>query len=201
MHGLVSQLFWLQVEAYFTLKYRWVPSNNNADAGALTLWESTEHVGLINAVFDSLWPELGGFDMDLMATTASLQRPPIFAGGWEEPLSFCSRHHTAGSSCVDVLTQRFGRMPPSTVQCFSFCFLPPQMTEEVTAFLVLSAFCRNPGSSSFLVLVCSFGVGLNTPAYYHKGVRCILPSTPPELGGSIHISSLGNEGGRGRLSL
>ena len=72
MHGLVSQLFWLQVEAYFTLKHRWVPSNNNADASALTVRESTEHVGLINAVFDSLWHELGGFGMNLMATTASL---------------------------------------------------------------------------------------------------------------------------------
>ena len=74
--------------------------------------------------------------MDLMATTASSQRPPISGGGRGEPLPFYSRHHTDGSSGIDVLAQDVGRMPSSTDPCFGYCPPPPpQMVEAVTARL------------------------------------------------------------------
>ena len=81
MHLLVCQLFWLQVEADFTLKLRWVPSKDNAVVDALTRPDNSEHVRLGQKVFHRLWKEWGGFDMDLMATTASSQRPPSVGGG------------------------------------------------------------------------------------------------------------------------
>ena len=94
MHHLVRQLFWLQVEADFSLKLRWVLSIDNAVADTLTRPETSEYVRLGLKAFDQLWYEWGGFDMDLMATTASSQRPPISGGALGEPLPFYSRYHT-----------------------------------------------------------------------------------------------------------
>ena len=135
MHRLVCQLFWLQVEADFTLKLRLVPSKDNAVADALTRPENSEHVRLGQKVFDRLWNEWGGFDMDLMATTASSQRSPSHGDGHGRPLPFYSRYHTAGSSGIDVLAQDVGRMPSSTDPCFGYCFPPPQMVWVVTTHL------------------------------------------------------------------
>ena len=135
MHNLVCQPFWLQVEADFTLKLRWVPSKDNAVADVLTRSETSEHVRLGQQGFDPLWQKWGGFDMDLMTTTASSQRPRNFGDRWGEPLPFYSRYHTAGNSGMDVLAQDVGRMPSSTDPCFGCCFLPPLVVGFVTAYL------------------------------------------------------------------
>ena len=61
MHHLVCQLFWLQVEADFTVKLHWVPLKDNAVAAVLTRRSETfEHVRLGQKVFDRLWHEWGG---------------------------------------------------------------------------------------------------------------------------------------------
>ena len=125
MHLVICQLFWLQVEADFTLKLRWVPSKDNIVADALTRPETSEHVRLGQEVFDRLWQERGGFDMDLMATTASSQQPPNFGEGRGETLPFFSRYHIAGSSGIDVLAQDVERMLSSTDPRFGHCFPPP----------------------------------------------------------------------------
>ena len=146
MHLLVCQLFWLQVEADFTLKLRWVPSKDNAVADALTRPDNSEHVRFGQKVFNRLWKEWGGFDMDLMATTASSQRPPSVGGGQGRPLPSCSRYHTAGSSGIDVLAQDVGHMPSSTDPCFGYCFPPPLMVGSSPH--IYASVARGPSSLS-----------------------------------------------------
>ena len=73
--------------------------------------------------------------MNLMATTASSQRPPNFGEGGGEPVPFYSRYHTAGSSGIDVLAQDVGRMLSSTDPCFGHCFPPTRRVGVVTAHL------------------------------------------------------------------
>ena len=60
MHHLICQRFWLQVEADFILKLRWVPSKDNAVADALTRPDTSEHVRLGQKGFDRLWQEWTG---------------------------------------------------------------------------------------------------------------------------------------------
>ena len=106
-------------------------SKDNAVADALTRPDTSEHVRLGQKGFGRLWQEWGAFDMDLMATTASSQRPPNFGEGRGEPLPFYSRYHTAGRSGILVLAQDVGRMPSSTDPCFGYCSPPPQQMDWI----------------------------------------------------------------------
>ena len=71
MHDLITSLFWLQVDADFTLKLKWVWSADDKDADDLTRPGAVEYVRLEQRCFGRLWEEWGGFDMDLMATDTS----------------------------------------------------------------------------------------------------------------------------------
>ena len=102
MHKLVCNLFWLQVHADFTLKLRWIPSGENSEVDRMTRPDAWEHVRLRQSHFDKLWITWKGFDMDLMASTASAQRPPTTSGLTSEALPFYSRFHTDGTSGIDV---------------------------------------------------------------------------------------------------
>ena len=135
MHDLVCKLFWLQVDSDFTLKLRWIPSGENSEADGLTRPDSWEHVRLHQSGFNELWVAWGGFDMDLMASTASAQRPPSPQGMSGQALPFYSRFHTKGTAGVDVFTQDVGRMPDKESPCFGFCFPPPSMVGILVSHL------------------------------------------------------------------
>ena len=73
--------------------------------------------------------------MNLMAATASSQRPPHLGEGEGRPLPFYSRYHAAGCSGIDVFAQDVGHMPSFTDPCFGYCFSPPLMVGVVAAQL------------------------------------------------------------------
>ena len=100
--------------------------------------------------------------MDVMATTASSQRPPNFGKGRGEPLLFYSVYHTADNSSIDVLVQDVGRIPSSTDPCFGYYFPPPadDWGRHRSFTRVSGRFrYRNTNSSSLLVSTGSFGFG------------------------------------------
>ena len=74
MHEMIVELLWLQVKHNFMLKLRWVHSKANAEADTLPRPRSHYYVRLGAAVFGSLCMWAGGFDMDLIATPASVHQ-------------------------------------------------------------------------------------------------------------------------------
>lgn len=134
MHGMIIDLFWLQVEYDFMLKLRWVNSKANAEADALSRPGSDDYVRLDEEVFGKLWSWAGSFDMDLMATPASVQKKWIEGVRTQENLPFYSRYRTQGCAGVDVLTHNI-RMPGSSDKCFGFCFPPTNMVGVVLQHL------------------------------------------------------------------
>ena len=74
MHATITDLFWLQVRHDFTLKLRWVQSADNFETDGMSRSGSDDHVRLGEAQFDDLCAWAGGFDMDLMATPASVHK-------------------------------------------------------------------------------------------------------------------------------
>ena len=65
------KLFWLQIDSDFTLRLRWVRSEDNAEADELSRPDVGEYVILAKPYFERLLGTLGGIDMDLMATPDS----------------------------------------------------------------------------------------------------------------------------------
>ena len=135
MHEVITSLFWLQVDLDFSLNLRWVCSADNKEADDLSRANGEEYVRLTQGAFATLWESWGGFDMDLMATTASTQRIPEGVQGAGEKLPFFSRYHTEESAGVDVLSQDVSKMPSSSRECFGFCFPPPSMVGVVLQHL------------------------------------------------------------------
>lgn len=135
MHEVNTSLFWLQVDLDFTLNLRWVRSEDNKEADELSRASGEEYVRLSQGAFDALWDNWGGFDVDLMATTASTHRVPLGRPGAGRQLPFFSRYNTEGSAGVDVLSQDVSMMPDFSKECFGFCFPPPSMVGVVLQHL------------------------------------------------------------------
>ena len=132
---LITKRFWLQVKEDFTLKLRWVCSEENWAADSLTRPERTEHVRLSQAAFDRLWETWGGVDMNLMAKDTSAQYTSI-EGGWErQKLPFYSRFHTNNKARVDVFSHNLSHMPGSLQTCFGYCFPQPSLVGVVLAHI------------------------------------------------------------------
>ena len=74
MHDTIIALFWLQVRHDFTLKLRWVSSAANADADGMSRPGPDDYVRLDDRMFGELCEWAGDFDMDLMATPASVHK-------------------------------------------------------------------------------------------------------------------------------
>ena len=83
MHDTIIALFWLQVRHDFTLKLRWVSSAANADADDMSRPGSDDYVRLDERMFGELCEWAGDFDMDLMATPASVYK--TWVGGQTYP--------------------------------------------------------------------------------------------------------------------
>ena len=112
MHGIIFELFWLQIRADFTLKVRWVNSKTNAEADELPRPETGENVRLASVKFTELWEWLTkGFDMDLMATPTTAHQIPEPYTGVTDRLPFYSRYRTEGCAGVDVFSQVVSHIP------------------------------------------------------------------------------------------
>ena len=110
IHQIITDLFWLQIQADFLLKVQRVSSKQNAEADDLSRQEADAYVRLEHSEFEKLWNwTAAGFDMDLMATPASAQRRV----GGEGVLPFYSRFQTQGCAGTDVLSQDLRVMPGS----------------------------------------------------------------------------------------
>ena len=126
-HDTIIALFSLQVRHDFTLKLRWVSSAANADADDMSRPGSDDYVRLDERMFGELCEWAGDFDMDLMATPASVHKTWVGGHCTGAHLPFYSRYRTQGCAGVDVLSQNVKRMPTSQRECFGFCFPPTKM--------------------------------------------------------------------------
>ena len=102
MHDLIKSLFWSQVDSDFPFKLKLICSTYNKDADDLTQPGAVEHVRLEQRCFGRLWEEWRGFDMDLMATSTSVQWISGVGRDADRALPFYSRYHAAGTAGVDV---------------------------------------------------------------------------------------------------
>ena len=125
MHDTIIDLFRLQVRHDFKLKLRWVSSAaNNADADDMSRPGSDDYVRLDEWMFGELCDWAGDFDMDLMATPASVHKTWVMGRCTGTDLPFYSRYRAQGCAGVDFLSQNVKRMPTSQRECFGFVFHP-----------------------------------------------------------------------------
>ena len=85
-------------------------------------------------MFNRLWRECGGADLDMIATTASAQRIPTGLEYEGTPWPFFSRYATEGSAGVDVFSQDVTIVPNAKRGCFGFCFPPSDLVGVVLHF-------------------------------------------------------------------
>lgn len=127
MHNLLIDMFDLQIAYDFLLSLKWVPTAANGVADAISRPSRETLVQLSTPAFNQLWADLGPFNVDLMACTASAQRSPVTG----VTLPFFSRYHCEGTSGVDVLAKNLAVLPGTAVPAFGFCFPPPVMVGHV----------------------------------------------------------------------
>jgi len=77
---------------------------DNREADDFTRPTAAEFVRLSHPAFDRLWTTSSGFDMDLMASEASVQSTPVESGSTRRRLPFYSRFSSAHAVGVDVLS-------------------------------------------------------------------------------------------------
>ena len=130
-HALLVQLCELQVEYGFMLSLKWIPTAENGVADAISRPSREAIIRIAPAAFKAVWTEIGPFNVDLMACTASVLRSP-FSG---EALPFFSQYDCAGSAGTDVFAQDVSIVPGTRVPAFGFCFPPPIMAGHLVQHL------------------------------------------------------------------
>ena len=118
---LLIQLSELQVEYGFMLSLKWIPTAENGVEDAISRPSRDAIIHIAPAAFKVLWTEIGPFNVNLIACTASVLRSPL--GG--EALSFFSQYDCAASSGADMFAQDILIVPGTRVPAFGFCFPPP----------------------------------------------------------------------------
>ena len=129
-HDLLIQMFRLQIDYGFLLSLKWVPTAENGVADAISRPSRDTIIRLARAAFLAVFDELGPFNIDLMACTASVQRSPD-----GRPLRFMSHYSCAGTAGVDVLAHDVSVLPGTGDEAFGFCFPPPVMVGPVLQHL------------------------------------------------------------------
>ena len=76
VHDTVEKLFWWKLKHHFTLAGLWWSTHKNFRADGITRTELDSDWRLNNSVFLQLWAAWGPFDMDLMASSISVQNRP-----------------------------------------------------------------------------------------------------------------------------
>ena len=79
-HALLVQLFELQVEYYFMLSLKWIPTAEHGVADAISRPSREAIISIAPAAFKVLRVEMSPFNVDLMACTASVVRSPSNKG-------------------------------------------------------------------------------------------------------------------------
>ena len=173
IHSLLVQLFELQVECGFMQSLKWIPTAENGIADAISRPSRETTVRIAPAAFETVWDEMGPFNADLMACTASVVQPPLSG----EALPFFSQHDCAGSAGTNVLAQDVAIVPGTTVPAFGFCFPPPIMVGHIVQHLVeckAHAVVLLPDIRAYwfplvqLATVRSIEVGLVATAWYFQ---------------------------------
>ena len=100
-HALLVQLFEIQVEYCFMWSLEWIPRAENGVADAISRPSREAIIRIAPASFKGVWAELGPFNVDLMACTASVLRSALTGGA----LPFSSLYDCAGPAGADVFAQ------------------------------------------------------------------------------------------------
>ena len=143
VHDTVEKLFWWKLEHHFTLAGLWWSTHKNFRADGITRTELDSDWRLNNSVFLQLWAAWGPFDMDLMASSISVQNRP---DGSELP--FFSRYISPRCAGVNLLAQKlkggtFYCFPPSALIEPVISHLP---SSNVSAKLILVATMERSGA-------------------------------------------------------
>ena len=85
-HTVLVQLFELQAEYDFMLSLKWIPTAEKRVADAISTPSREDIIRIAPAAFISIWDEMGPYNADLMACTASVLPSPVSL----EALSFFS---------------------------------------------------------------------------------------------------------------
>ena len=142
VHDVIEKLFWWKLEHHFTLTGFWWNTLANFRADGITRTELDGDWRLGTVVFATLWDRFGPFDMDLMASSISVQKHPDGSN-----LPFYSRYVSPGCSGVNLLAQSVqgGNM---------YCFPPSVMVGTVLAHL-----CSNSAPLKIALVACKEGAG------------------------------------------
>ena len=123
VHDEVEKLFWWKLEHHFSLGAIWWDTHANFRADGITRTEVDGDWRLSREGFLLVWARWGPFDMDLMASSVSVQRD--LAG---QALPFFSRFRSPGCAGINVLAQVLGNGS-------FYCFPPAQMIGPVVCHL------------------------------------------------------------------
>jgi len=105
-----------------TISLRWVPSEANQAADAITRPPMHEGLRLLPATFRWLEKVFGAFTVDLMASSENAQHSPSPTKGEQRRLSFFSRYNWEGSAGVDVFRQNVALTPGLGTPAFGYCY-------------------------------------------------------------------------------
>ena len=130
-HTFLVQLLALKVEHGFMLSLKWIPTAENGVANAISRPSRDTIIRIAPVAFRALWDEMGPFNVDPMACTASVLQSPVSA----EALPFFSRYECAGSAETDVLAQDVSIVPGTTAPAFGFGFLPLVLAGHIVQHL------------------------------------------------------------------
>ena len=103
VHDEVEKLFWWKLEHHFSLGAIWWDTHANFRADGITRTEVDGDWRLSREGFLLVWARWGPFDMDLMASSVSVQRDMT-----GQALPFFSRFRSSGCAGVNVLAQALG---------------------------------------------------------------------------------------------
>jgi hypothetical protein len=118
--AICKNLFWLQAHNKFHLEVEWIPTEQNL-TDAMTREDKINDIILTTHVFKSLWEKYGAFEMDLMASSANVQKDLQGV-----PLPFYSRYFSSAALGQDVFSHDIGKSPFSHENIpLNYCF-PPQ---------------------------------------------------------------------------
>jgi hypothetical protein len=123
VHDEVEKLFWWKLEHHFSLGAIWWDTHANFRADGITRTEVDGDWRLSREGFLLVWARWGPFDMDLMASSVSVQRDMT-----GQALPFFSRFRSPGCAGVNVLAQVLGNGS-------FYCFPPAQMIGPVVCHL------------------------------------------------------------------
>ena len=128
---LLLQLFALQFEYGFMSSLKWISPAENVVADAISRPSREAIIRIAPAAFRAIWDEMGPFNVEFMACTASVLLSPVSG----EALPFISHYDCAGSAGTDLLAQDTSIVPGTPTPAFGFCFPSPVTAGHIAQHL------------------------------------------------------------------